>query len=352
MTLDTLIAHPASTLVLYPLVAWIGVAIVRAILHPRLIAFLQKKEAQDAENVVSLIEKPLSWLLILLALRSGWASSEYSEGEGAELVGKLLFLLIAVSLTLLARHLLTFLFAAVLEPIAAKTEGELDDQIISVLKSSTGFLVWIVAGVAIISGFGFDIMGLVAGLGIGGLAFALAAKDTLSQAFSGVIIFLDRPFGVGDSIKVAGEAGTVKQIGLRSTRLRGFDKTEIILPNAVITASTIINLSRREGFRQALSLGLLYDTSPDLIRKAKETLEQIIEGHPDTQDECWVNFLAFGDSSLDLEVIYWIELNSGKGLRDVRHEVNLSILEQFNALGLGFAFPTVTLDPPPCGEDK
>ncbi len=332
--------------IIYPFAGWFIGVILLGLFHKKLVSYLSKKGKKEAEKTVHAIEKPLSSLIIILATEKGWSDQQDSLqlAEFAETIDKIFFILIAIAVASSTKHIVDFIFASVLEPIAEKSKGKIDDQIIAVLKNSSGGLVWIVAIVVIISGLGYDVMGLVAGLGIGGLAFALAAKDTLSQAFGGIVLFMDRPFEVGDSVEIDGVRGDVEEIGLRSTKLRGLDKTAIIIPNATVSSATITNRSRRSGFRQEVVLGLVYNTSFELIDKAKQTLETIIKKHPETQDKCWVNLLEFGDSSLNLEVVYWIRKKSGGDLRKVRHEVNMTILKEFNNLNLEFAFPTTTID--------
>ena len=334
-----------NNFILYPVSGWLIGVILVGIFHKKLISYLKEKGKGEAEKVVSSIEKPLSHLIILMATQRGIVVENISISKDAdEVIGKIFLVLVSITVASLAKHLIGFIFATVLEPIAEKSEGKIDDQIIAVLKNSSGGLIWIITITVIISGFGYDVKALVAGLGIGGLAFAFAAKDTLAQAFGGIVLFMDRPFEVGDSVEIDGVRGDVEEIGLRSTKLRGLDKTAIIIPNATVSSATITNRSRRSGFRQDVMLGLVYDTPTELIKKAKETLEEIIKKHPETKDKCWVNLLEFADSSLNLEVVYWIKKKSGGDLRKVRHEINITILEEFNNLGLEFAFPTTTID--------
>lgn len=335
----------------YPLGAWLVVVVVNAVAHGRLLALLDSKGASDGKAVVQGLQKPLSGLVVMAAAAIGWGGymasmtpPEADPAAWAGIVDKAIYTVAAFFAAKVLVSLVEFFLAAVMEPLAARTEGKIDDQIVKILRSTAGFLVWMVVGVSVAGKFGVNIASLVAGLGIGGIAFAMAAKDTLSQAFGGIVLLMDKPFEVGDNIEVAGVAGTVEEIGLRSTRIRGFDRTMVTIPNANIAADKIINFSRRNGFRQITTLGLLYDTPPEKIQKAKETLERIIEEHSQTLNDTWVNFTDYGASSLDLEVIYWIDVRSGADLRKVRHEVNLTILEQFTALGVGFAFPTTTLE--------
>lgn len=332
----------------YPVAAWLVVGLFNKMVHGRLVGFLESRGAEEAGEVVGRLQRPFGGLVIWAAAGVGWSqftlATFVDAPAWAGVVDSAIFVVTAYFAASVAVQIVSFVLTAVLEPLAKKTEGKLDDQIIKILQSVGGIVVWVFAGVTVFGKFGVNVASMIAGLGIGGLAFALAAQDSISQAFGGIVLLLDKPFDVGDNVEVSGVSGTVEEVGIRSTKIRGFDKTLVTIPNASIAQDKIVNFSRRDGFRQILVLGMLYDTAPDKIRNAKTTLEEIIEKHPKTLNESWVNFTDFGASSLDMEVVYWIDVASGLELREVRHEVNLSIVEHFAEMGIGFAFPTRTLE--------
>jgi len=185
-------------------------------------------------------------------------------------------------------------------------------------------------------------MALIAGLGIGGLALAMAAKDTVANVFGGFTIFTDRPFVMGDRIVISGFDGTVSEIGIRSTRLKTLAGREVSIPNSRFADSPVENISREPNRKMSLSLGLTYDTPPDRIQRAMDILVEIVEAQGEaTEEKVIVGFNSFGDFALGVMVIYYI--TKGADIMGVQTSVNMAILERFNAEKLEFAFPTQTI---------
>ncbi len=188
---------------------------------------------------------------------------------------------------------------------------------------------------------GYDVAALIAGLGIGGLALAMAAKDTVSNVFGGFTIFTDRPFTLNDRIKVAGYEGYIREIGLRSTRLQTLEGRVVTIPNSRFSDTPVENVTLEPSRKVVLNLGLTYDTSPEQMRRALDILTQIGTQHVELEDRLLVSFNGFGDFSMNILFIYYIK--SGADILGTQTEINLLILDRFNAAGLEFAFPTQTL---------
>lgn len=153
---------------------------------------------------------------------------------------------------------------------------------------------------------GYDVAALLAGLGIGGLAMAMAAKDTVANIFGGFTIFTDQPFRVGDRIKAAGYDGEVQEIGVRSTRLKTLEGRIVTIPNSQIADSPVENVSCEPSRKVTLNLGLTYDTTPEGMAKAMVILDEINAEHPNTEDNAKVFFNAFGDFAMNIQYIYYI----------------------------------------------
>jgi MscS family membrane protein len=232
--------------------------------------------------------------------------------------------------------------AGILKPLTASSDTDLDDQLLPIARRGGKGAIWIVGVIVALNNAGYDVMALIAGLGIGGLALAMAAKDTVSNVFGGFTIFTDRPFTMGDRIVISGFDGTVSEIGIRSTRLRTLAGREVSIPNSRFADSPVENISREPSRKIVLELGLTYDTSAARIRRAMDLLREIIEAQEDDTDEnIVVGFNAFGDFALGVTLIYYI--TKGADIMAVQTSVNLSILERFSAEGLEFAFPTQTI---------
>lgn len=206
------------------------------------------------------------------------------------------------------------------------------------------FFIGSIAFVSIIQYLGYSVSSLLAGLGIGGLAVALAAKDTLSNIFGSITIFLDKPFFIDDWIKVSGVEGIVEDIGFRTTKIRTFSKSLVSIPNSIIANSNIENISRRGMQRAVMNIGVTYNSGADKLEKSVEKIREIIKKHPDTnKDSIYIYFSEFKESSLNIFLYFFIESTDWHDFLRVRQEVGLSIIKAFENMGVEFAFPTQTI---------
>ncbi len=227
---------------------------------------------------------------------------------------------------------------------AKRTESTLDDHLIPFIRKTLRAFIIILASMFLVQNLGYSISGLLASLGLGGLAVALAAKDSLSNIFGSIMILLDRPFTIGDWVKAGDMEGVVEEIGFRSTRIRTFSKTMITVPNSVLMNMSIDNFSRMPKRRIKLSVGITYDTSPMQMRQAVAAIKQMLREHPAIhQDFFLVNFTDFGTSSLDIMVYCFTTSTVGGEYLDAREDVCLKIMETLEGLGLEIAFPSQTL---------
>ncbi len=225
-----------------------------------------------------------------------------------------------------------------------KTNSRLDDQLVPIFVKSIKIFLYILCAVYIIQALGYSISGVVAGLGIGGLAVAMAAKDTLANLFGSIMLISDRPFRVGDWIKVGTNEGIVEQIGFRSTRIRTFEKTLISVPNSLIANDSINNFSKMPARRVKLSVGVTYDTSANQMESLVNRLRDFLKNHPEVnQDFFLVDFTDFGASSLDILVYYFTKTTDWANHLQLRQDINLSIMRIIEEMGLSIAFPTQTV---------
>ena len=185
----------------------------------------------------------------------------------------------------------------------------------------------------------------LASLGIVGAAIALSAQDTFKNFFGSFVMAADKPFEIGESIIIDGQRGAVENIGMRSTNMRTLDDEIINIPNGVLANKTILNLSKKRNIKRVITLSLTYDTAPEKMKQAKEIVEKILENHEGMEEGFppRVFFKDFAASSLDLLVIYWYHPVEYWDYMAFSEKVNTAILEQFNAAGIEFAFPTQTI---------
>lgn len=199
-------------------------------------------------------------------------------------------------------------------------------------------IVWVVAFLVLLDNFGVKVSALLAGLGIGGVAVALAAQTILGDLFSYFAIFFDRPFEVGDYIIVGEYRGTVEYIGVKTTRLRSLGGEQLILANTDLTSSRIRNYKRMKRRRINFQLGVVYETSLEQLRQIPEIIREIIESKEDTLFDR-AHFAAYGDFSLIFEVVYYVLSRDYKKYMDIQQEINLQIKEEFAKRGIKFAHP-------------
>ena len=212
------------------------------------------------------------------------------------------------------------------------------------IKKALAALV-IVFGVLMgIKSLGVDVGAVLTGLGIGGLAFAFAAQDTIANLFGSFVVVLDHPFKVGDYIRIGSNEGTVEDIGLRSTRLRSSARTQIVLPNKTVAAEPVINFTRMPQRRVDQTIGLTYNTTAEQMEAALGDIRRILQDDPGVHQEfVTVNFAEYNASSLDIQITYFTADPDFKKHLYVRERINLEIMRAVAERGLSFAFPTQTL---------
>jgi len=227
---------------------------------------------------------------------------------------------------------------------AEKTESRLDDQILPIIRSSSKVFIVVVGVILFLQNLGYSVASLVAGVGIGGAALAFASKDTLSNLFGSIVIFLDRPFHIGDWIEMGDVEGVIEEVGLRTTRLRTFANSQITIPNALFTTSTINNWSRMQKRRIKMSVGLTYDTTPEQMALAVEAIREVIRNDEGFhQDFFIVNFDNMGPHSLDIFIYAFSITTNWLDFLAVKQRFLLNIMRAMAEVGVGFAFPTQTL---------
>jgi len=318
----------------------IGAKAVYWIFSTTLRKALAKTKNELDDLLLSLLETPIAYFLGTFGI---WKSLNYLtlSVRAENIIDKLYYLLVVGFVAWTLSRIIEALIQTYLVPIIEKSDSDLDDQILPLLRKSLKILIWLIAIVIGLNNAGYDVGAIVAGLGIGGLAFALAAQDSVKNLFGGFTIFTDKPFKVKDRVKIGGFDGNVEEIGIRSTRIRTLEGRMVTIPNSKFADSAIENVSSEPNRKVVLNLGLTYDTDETGIQNAIDIAKAIVEGHNDIEPNIAVGFNAFNDSSMNVIVVY--RISSGGDILGVQTTVNLEILKQFNAAKLEFAFPTQTL---------
>lgn len=256
---------------------------------------------------------------------------------------KLLNVLSIFFIIIFLKYVIKLLFVY-FESVTERTDNTLDDQLLPVLYKLSLIIIWSLGIIYVLDYLNVNITALLAGISIGGLALALAAQDTVKNFFGSIMIFLDRPFQIGDLIEFKDMTGTVEEVGVRSTRIRTANNSLTYVPNALLADSIINNLGLRVFRRFNTNLTITYDTSADHIESFVDHLKKIVEAHPMTVKENYeIHLNAFGDSSINILFNVYFNTRIWREELRYRHEIMIAIIRLADKMGIRFAFPTRTL---------
>lgn len=306
----------------------------------RILKVVTRKTATTLDDrFLRVSSKPLGILIILLGLN--YIANAFTAFLPADLdkgIDGILYILIVSLIALWVMRLFSSLFDWYSETIAVRTESTADDEFVPLITRLMKIIIATIAIIIILKHFNQDVQSLVVSLGVGSLAIALAAQETLSNMIGGFVIMTDRPFRVGDRIELSdGKVGDVYQIGLRSTKLLTFDNTLVIVPNSEIVKERVINRSYPDPFiRVRIDVGVSYDSDVDTVKKI---LVDTFNNHPDilADPEPAAYFLEFGDSSLNFMVQGRVD--SWKKQFEVAGQLRGEIIRRFRESGIEIPFP-------------
>ena len=223
-----------------------------------------------------------------------------------------------------------------------RLRGPDDSKKLRPLTALINFLVWIVGLLFLLDNLGFQVSAIVTGLGISGIAVALAAQALLGDLFSYFVIFFDRPFEIGDFIVFEGNAGSIEKIGIKTTRVRSLSGEQLIVSNSKLTSTLVHNFKRMERRRVVFKLGVTYQTKAEQLKAIPELVKEIISKQESTQFDR-ANFQGYGDFSLNFEFVYYVLTADYNVYMNTQEKINLDIYEEFEKRGIEFAYPTQTL---------
>ena len=314
--------------------------------------FGSKDSDNERDMLKSLLRKPLYYFFLLMILYIGlnslnfpneWGLVDSSEFGLKMIIDKGFYLAVICSIFWTILRSVEFVVVK-LKDRAAQTESKVDDGLIPFAIDLTKVLVYIFALIIILGNvFNVNITALVAGLGVGGVAIALASKESIENLLGSFTIFFDKPFAVGDVITLGGVTGKVEKVGFRSTRIRTFDKSIVTVPNKNVINTELDNLGVRPVRRVKFNIGLTYDTTIEQIKNIVNDIQKLVDDHPMTNEDGRVRFLNFGASSLDIMVLYYVNSPEWENLIDTQQKINYSIIEIVNKHNSEFAFPSTSL---------
>jgi small-conductance mechanosensitive channel len=221
----------------------------------------------------------------------------------------------------------------------ARTDDKRSQSVIQIIHSLVSVILWAMAGLFILSNLGVNITSLVAGLGVGGIAVALAAQNILGDLFSSLAIYFDKPFVPGDFVVVGDHKGTVQSVGIKTTRIKSVDGEEIVVPNKEMTSATLKNFGRMVERRVKFTFGVAYETSTTKLKRISGIVKKAVKDLDNAEFDR-VHFNDFGDSALGFEVVYFMKTKEYDEYMDAHEKVLFAIRERFEEEGIEMAYPT------------
>ncbi|MEC8611115.1 MAG: mechanosensitive ion channel domain-containing protein [Bacteroidota bacterium] len=305
----------------------------------------------DISTFNKLLIRPISFSLFLMFIYLGSLNILFPDSLnfGNEafnfklLVNKGFSIVVLFSLLKIGLRFVDY-FGMVFKNRADKTESKMDDQLIPFIIEVGKITVYVILFFVLLGKvFDIDVTALAAGLGIGGIAIAMASKESLENLLGSFTIFFDKPFVVGDLVTTGNITGIVEKVGFRSTRIQTFDKSIVTVPNKNMISAELDNLGLRKVRRARFYIGLTYDTTIDQMKQVVKEIETLINNHPRTDQEGRVKFQEFGASSLDIMVLYYVASTKWDDFIDVKEDINFKIMEIVEKNNCEFAFPSTTV---------
>lgn len=320
------------------LISIVLISVVDKIVVKRLKKWTERTETTVDDFIVRGIEKNIIPLLYFLALFVAIKSLNLDKRferyfEVASVVIFTFFVLRSISSIIIYS----------LKAFVTRTGGDEHKQKqLRGISTIISFVIWTLGFVFVLDNLGFRVSAVIAGLGIGGIAIALAAQAILGDLFSYFVILFDRPFEIGDYITVADKAGTIEHVGIKTTRIRALSGEQLIVANTDLTNSRIHNFKRLEKRRIVFRIGVVYQTNSEKLKEIPEIVKNIIMSEPKAEFNRG-HFASFGDFSLIFEFVYFILDREYGQFMDTQQKINLNIYEEFEKRGIQFAYPTQTL---------
>lgn len=321
----------AVWLVLYALKHFLG----------RRLTTIAERSATDFDDVAAELIRKTRWYFILaLAIRAGSVALTLPAGV-VRGIGQFAAIAVLLQLAVWGNAIIAF-WVRKWGRKRSGADGTGASTLGAITALARGILWAVIAILALRNVLDYDITALLTGLGIGGIAIALAVQNILGDLFAALSIVLDKPFEVGDAIAVDTFSGTVEHVGLKTTRIRALTGEQVIISNADLLKSRVRNLKRQNERRAVLTLGVTYDTSPDTVAGIPGLLRAAVEAQPQTRFDR-AHFVGFADSALNFELVYFLRSADYHLYMDTQQAVNLNILRVLNERGVRFAVPTSTI---------
>ncbi len=298
----------------------------------------EKTKTNLDDEILANIKKPIYFFVILVGAYYGLEFLSILEPYSTE---------IAFTFSIVEILLIAFIITRVVNVVITwygekRAKKQMSEHILFVLKKIINAVVYLFAFLVILAVLKIDLSGIVVGLGVGGIAIAFALQNVLGDAFSAFSIYFDKPFEIGDYIVVGDHSGTVKKIGMKSTRIQLLQGEELVLANSVLTNTSVRNFKKLKKRRIVFNFGVIYSTPSEKLKKIPDMVRKIVDGNELAKVDR-IHFKEFGDFSLNFEVVYYMNSKEYAKYMDTQQEINFAIKEAFEKEGIEMAFPTQTI---------
>jgi len=350
MDLETILAYEFLNNTLQTWLYALGMFFVFLVLRFKIIKwfidilkiFTSKTKNTVDDKIVKVMEAPLRWVVVIVGLQLSISFFEMSTELSLiyERIIRSFFILIT---SWLFFNLLS-IFSDIFHSIAIKVNSELGESLGKLLLTIFRAVIIVISVMAVFQEWGFNVSAFLASMGLVGMAFALAAKDTAANLFGSMVIFTDRPFKIGDWIKTPQVEGTIEDIGMRSTKVRTFAQALVSVPNGVLANEAILNWSQMQKRRIKMTIGLTYDTNSTQMQAILSEIRSMLEEDEDIhQQTIFIHFTDFQDSALGIFCYFFTKTTNWGEYMQVREKINLNIMKIVEDNRAAFAFPSQSL---------
>jgi MscS family membrane protein len=327
---------------IYAICIFVFFQLFRVLLRKILYKLVQKTSTSVDDEVLEAIKKPIDFLFVIIGINFA-LTVLFLDDEIVAMIDKFIrsgFIVVVFwSVINILNHLSVNIYK-----VTNKFGDKINADFSNFIVKSIRFFILILGFIAVLQEWGYNVSGFIASLGLVGMAFALAAKDTAGNLFGSLVIFTDKPFKIGDWIKTPAVEGTIENVGIRSTKVRTFAQALVSVPNGTLANSAILNWSKMGKRRVKTTLGLTYGTQGETLEMIIEEIKEMLKNDPDIhQDTIHIYFSAFGESSLNIFCYYFTKSTNWAEFMRVREKTYLSIMKIVEKNGSSFAFPTQTL---------
>ncbi|MCD6279616.1 mechanosensitive ion channel family protein [Candidatus Micrarchaeota archaeon] len=329
--------------ILILIISGIIAKLVFSIIKGSIKKFAERTKTELDNLILNYVEKPFILIILLLGIRYSFSFINISEGA-THIINNIIYISLVLDISWFIIGLTNALFENYFSKITRKTKTKLDDMLLPIMKKVITISIFLIAIMVILSNFGYDITALLGGVGIVGIALAMAAQDTIKDILGGMTVITNRPFEIGDAVNIDGIGGIVEEISIRYIRLRTWSGTIVTIPNSKLGATNIENYSKAKERKITIDIGVTYETPAKKIELAMKILKEIANSEKGIEKEKTQVYLSkYADSAIILRLYYYMNKEGIKDFFGLQHRINLKIKKEFDKNKIDMAYPTQTI---------